>query len=58
MGIATKINTIFQRRKLRLKNKFLTFRYQKNKSPNKFDWDWKAVNFNRIALVNYLVGLK
>ena len=58
MKIIKKINLVLQRRKLRIKNAFLKIYYSKNKSKDKFDWNWNKSNFNRISLVNYLLSKK
>ena len=33
-------------------------KYKAHATSRQFNWDWKSVNYNRIALVNLLVGLK
>ena len=38
--------------------KKLQLKYKENASTNSFDWDWESINYNRIALVNFLVSLK
>ena len=38
----------------KLKSQYLISIYRSNSDPRVFDWDWKAVNFNRVALVNNL----
>jgi hypothetical protein len=40
----------------RLKQEKLLKKYQANSYDKTFDWDWRAINFNRIALVNRLVS--
>lgn len=44
------------RQRFRLKS--LQYKYREHAHPAVFDWDWEAVNYNRIALINYLVGLR
>lgn len=41
-----------------LKIKRRLFKYAHNSYDKSFDWDWKKINFNRIALVNLLVSKK
>jgi len=33
-----------------------SIKYRSNAHPKTFGWDWKQTNFNRLALVNYLVS--
>ena len=38
----------------KLKSQYLITKYRGNSDPRQFNWDWRAVNFNRVALVNNL----
>ncbi len=42
----------------RLKYWILQKKYRNNSFGKAFDWNWEEINFNRIALVNLLVGKK
>jgi hypothetical protein len=42
----------------RLKAKISQKKYAVNAYPKSFGWDWKEINYNRIALVNLLVSKK
>lgn len=42
----------------KIKYSFSTFKYSKNAVNQRFNWDWKSVHYNRIALVNLLISLK
>jgi hypothetical protein len=39
-----------------VKRHFLRRKYQHHADSRTLDWDWGSVNFNRIALVNLLLG--
>ena len=39
-----------------IKISFLEFKYRHHADSRNIDWDWKSINFNRIALVNLLLG--
>ena len=41
-----------------LNNVFLQRKYQNHGFDRSFQWDWKKINYNRIALVNLLVSKK
>ena len=53
MGIARRIKKYKAKREQRK----LVAQYSANAHPMQFDWDWKQVNYNRIALVNLLISL-
>lgn len=42
----------------RMRYKRLRHQYRHHASPTTFDWDWESLHYNRIALVNLLVGLR
>lgn len=50
-SINTSLYNVFRR----LKSSVLQVAYKKNAYGNKFDWDWRKINYSRVALVNYLV---
>jgi hypothetical protein len=55
--------SILRKKKLSVKQqkkefKKLQLKYSKYSSPHSFDWDWESINYNRVALVNFLVSLK
>ena len=38
-----------------LRNIYFNHKYRENSYDKKFNWDWNELNYNRIALVNYLI---
>ena len=42
----------------RIKYQLMQYRYRSHACNTSFDWDWRAADYNRIALVNLLVSLR
>lgn len=40
----------------RLKNKYLFLKYKKNYDSRTINWDWDAINFNKVAVLNLLLS--
>ena len=50
--------TLLYSRLRQVKYKWLQKKYASNSYGSSFDWDWTAINYNRVALVNLLVSRK
>ena len=48
----------FVDRIFRIRERYLQFKYRHNKTLVRFDIDWRATNYNRIAIVNLLLAHK